>query len=49
MYDYSNEELRSIIKEVYKALNVPNNIVKNEDWSALPFRVNSLKDKVDIR
>ncbi len=47
MYNYSNEELRSIIKEVYKVLNIPNDIVENEDWSALPLRVKTLKESLD--
>ena len=48
MYIYSNDELKAIIKEVYKVLDVVPTIYENEDWSALPNRVKTLKEKVDI-
>lgn len=47
MYIYSNEELKTIIKEVYKALNVSPMIYENEDWSALPRRIKSLKELLE--
>jgi hypothetical protein len=47
MYVYSHGELVSIIKDVYKALNVSPIIYENEDWSALPRRIESLKESLD--
>lgn len=48
MYVYSHGELVAIIKDVYKALNVSPIIYENEDWSALPRRIESLKESLDV-
>ena len=48
MYVYSHGELVSIIKDVYKALNVSPIIYENEDWSALPRRIETLKESLDV-
>ena len=48
MYDYSREELVSIIKHVYKELGVSPMIYENEDWSALSLRIKSLKNSLDV-
>jgi len=47
MYVYSHGELVSIIKDVYKALNVSPIIYENEDWSALPRRIETLKELLE--
>ena len=48
MYVYSHGELVAIIKDVYKALNVSPMIYENEDWSALPRRIETLKVSLDV-
>ena len=47
MYNYSNEELKSIIKHIYKELGIYPIIYENEDWTALPLRIKTIKNELD--